>query len=146
MVPSKDPVKRGVVTVLAIVFAAFFVSIIVAADVGSLQPVLDRIERVPYFDKVGHLVLVGTLAFLCNLAIHPRARGGPWWRVTPTTWVLLGLLTIEELSQHFIARRHCDVADWISDVIGLLLAQCLLARLGTRRAAAPDQAAKQPGQ
>lgn len=120
-VPSKGAVKRGVVTGLASGFAVCFAGIIWAADVGRLRPVLDRIERVPYFDKVGHLVLVGTLAFLCNLAIHPRP-GTPWWRITLTTWVLLGLLTLEEISQHYLPHRHCDAADWLADVAGLALA------------------------
>lgn len=121
VVPFKTAVKRGVVTGFASGFAACFAGIIWAADVGRLRPILDRIERVPYFDKVGHLALVGTLSLLCNLAIHPRA-GSPWWRVTVTTWALLVLLTLEEISQHYLPHRHCDVADWLADVTGLALA------------------------
>jgi polysaccharide biosynthesis protein VpsQ len=113
--------KRVVVKGLAIGFAMCFVGIIWAADVGRLRVILDLIERVPYFDKLGHLVLVGTLSCLCHLAIHARA-GSPWWRVTVTTWVLWGLLTIEEISQHFLPHRHCDLADWLADVAGLALA------------------------
>ena len=68
-------------------------------------------KRIPYGDKVGHLGLIGTLSFLCNLAFPSRKSGFLPRYITLTTLILLVLLSMEELSQGFIKTRHLDFYD-----------------------------------
>ena len=58
--------------IAACVFLAFFIAIIVIADRGEGNQWWAFINRIPNGDKVGHLVLIGTLSLLCNLAIPAR--------------------------------------------------------------------------
>lgn len=115
--------KRALSVTAALGFVAFFVIIIQIANRGEGGRWWAFIDHIPYGDKVGHLGLVGTLSFLCNLAI-------PAWKfsrlprfVTPTTLVLLVLLTAEEFSQAFQPFRTCDFYDWLADLAGLALGQ-----------------------
>lgn len=74
-------------------------------------------------DKLGHVGLVGTLSFLCNLAF-PLKR--PAWLpkgISTVTFLLLAVLTLEELAQAFIPTRTCDPADWLANLIGLAAGQ-----------------------
>ncbi len=103
----------------ALGFVGFFVWIVTIANRAGGTPWWSFITYIPYGDKVGHLALVGLLAFLCNLAFPSRK----WWLVTKTTLVLLLIITLEELSQVFIVTRHLDLFDWLADLAGLVLGQ-----------------------
>jgi VanZ family protein len=108
-----------------------FITIIVIADRGEGTLWWSFLDRIPCGDKVGHLVLVGTLSLLCNLAIPSRPCAAGLWRfITLTTLVLLALLSLEELTQAFIPTRTCDLFDWLADLAGLALGQVAANRLG----------------
>lgn len=115
---------------LALSFLVFFIVIVIIADRGDGNRWWGFLVRHRYGDKLGHLILVGTLSFLGNLALSLRPRRWlPRW-ITTVTLILFLLLTIEELSQAFIPSRSCDVLDWLADVCGLALGQ--LVSLGIR--------------
>ncbi len=115
--------KRTLVRTAALAFIVFFIIIIRIADRGEGNLWWAFIGSIPYGDKVGHLGLVGMLSLLCNLAIPPRPATR-WTRcITLTTWVLLVLLSLEELAQAFIPTRTCDLFDWLADLAGLVLGQ-----------------------
>jgi VanZ family protein len=66
---------------------------------------------------------MGMLCLLCNLAFTPRRfRFLPAY-ITRVTFILFALITLEELSQAFIATRSCDLLDWLADLAGLALGQ-----------------------
>jgi hypothetical protein len=114
--------RRSVVVMAAVAFIGFFVWIIVIADKADGVPWWSFIDQIPFGDKVGHFGLVATLSLLCNLAFtrwdSTRKR-----LITPTTWVLFFLLSLEEISQGFIPHRHLDVFDWLADLAGLAVGQ-----------------------
>ena len=115
--------KRVLPIAAALGFIAFFITIIGIANRGEGSQWWAFIDRIPYGDKVGHLCLVGTLSFLCNLAFRP---GKPTFLPSfiTTTTVLLGLLlTLEEISQAFQPHRTCDPFDWLADLVGLAVGQ-----------------------
>lgn len=116
---------RPLAVVSAIGFILFFIGIVVIADRGDGARWWAFIDRIPYGDKVGHLVLVSILSLLCNLAFTrwESARGMAF--ITRTTWILFVVLTLEELSQGFSPHRHLDVFDWLADIAGLALGQSL---------------------
>jgi hypothetical protein len=122
--------QRILLRSLALSFVSFFILIVIIANRGDGNRWWGFLVRHPYGDKLGHLILVGTLSFLTNLALSLRPLPKlPSW-ITTVTLILFSLLTIEELSQAFIPSRSCDLFDWLADVCGLALGQ--LAALGLR--------------
>ena len=122
--------KRIAPILAALIFAMFFVSIIAIANRGDGPNWWPFIERLPLGDKIGHLGLVGALSLLCNFAFRFRQ---PTWLprvVTPVSFILLVLLTSEELSQAFIPSRTCDPFDWLADLLGIACGQWLAIRMG----------------
>ncbi|MBC8127800.1 MAG: VanZ family protein [Gloeobacteraceae cyanobacterium ES-bin-144] len=115
--------KRAFSVGIALAYIAFIIAAIIIANRGEGHQWWAFIERVPYGDKVGHLGLIGTLSFLCNLAF-PTSREKNLLRViTRVTFILFILLSLEELAQAFIPNRTCDFFDWLADVVGLALGQ-----------------------
>ena len=109
--------------ILALAFLAFFIVIVIVADRGDGNRWWGFLVKHQYGDKVGHLGLVGTLCFLANLAFPVRQLPRLPRFITTITFILLSLLTIEELSQAFIPSRTCDLFDWLADLCGLALGQ-----------------------
>lgn len=115
--------KLTLARIAACAFIILFIAIIVIADRGEGSRWWAFIDRILYGDKVGHLVLVGTLSLLCNLAVPTRPYAWLPRFITLTTLVLLVLLSLEELAQAFIPTRTCDIFDWLADLAGLALGQ-----------------------
>jgi len=124
---AKARLFRWLALTAATAFIAFFVGIVIIADRADGVPFWSFLDRIPNGDKLGHLCLIGTMSFLCNLAFPVRKYGWP----TVTTLVLLLLLTGEELSQAFIPSRHLDFFDWLADFAGLALGQMVALKMRT---------------
>ncbi|MEI6178651.1 MAG: VanZ family protein [Verrucomicrobiota bacterium] len=122
---------RTLPRIAAIAFILFFIAICVIADRGEGSGWWGFLDHIPQGDKLGHLVLIGTMAFLCNLAIPTKPR--PWLPrfITLTTLVLLVLLSLDEVAQAFISTRTCDIFDWLADLVGLALGQTAAARISS---------------
>jgi len=121
--------KRALPRIAAVAFMVFFLAVCVIADRGEGSRWWGFLDHIPQGDKLGHVVLVGTMAFLCNLAIPTRPRAWLPRFITLTTFVLLVLLTLDELSQAFIPTRTCDSFDWLANLVGLTLGQTAAAVL-----------------
>ena len=134
------PIRRPLWILAATGFIVFFIWIVVIADRGNGIPWWSGIiDRLPYGDKIGHLSLIGTLSFLCNLAFPSRKIGFLPKSVTLTTLILFVLLSLEELSQAFFKTRHLDFYDWLADLIGLAIGQfgAMKARIKSPATTAP---------
>jgi polysaccharide biosynthesis protein VpsQ len=104
-------------------FILFMLVIVTIANRGEGDRWWAFIHNIPYGDKIGHVGLMGTLCLLCNLAFTPRRiRFLPAF-ITRVTFILFTLISLEELSQAFIATRSCDWFDWLADIAGLALGQ-----------------------
>ncbi len=117
---------------IAVVTVAFIVYIIYLANMGRQDHVFFQlVAAVPFGDKIGHFVLIGTLALVVNLAL-----GSPTfhsWRVLGVpillgTVVVTPLVVAEEFSQLFVASRTFDWIDLICDFIGIAAANWLAYR------------------
>lgn len=115
--------RRQIPIVAAVCFIAVFISIIGIANRGEGNHWWAFLNHVPFGDKLGHLGLVGTLSMLCNLAVRPRRAWKLPRAITLTTFILLVLLTLEEIAQAFLPHRNCDVFDWMADLAGLAIGQ-----------------------
>ena len=123
-------------TWLAIAFGAFVLLVVLAADLGLVQSLLPFVYVVAGGDKIGHLVLMGMLSFLVNLAF--RAQRLQLAGVKPLKGTLLVLLvvTLEEASQSLLPHRSCSLVDLAFDaagVVGLGLVAESMVRRRSRR-------------
>lgn len=118
-------------TILFIAFSVFIALVIRTANTGQGGRYWSFLNHIPLGDKLGHLILMGTLCLLMNLAL--RCRTVRIGRIP----ILLGTLLItlfviaEEISQIFLPHRTFDFGDLLADAIGIALAS-LLARLAHR--------------
>ena len=122
---------------ITIAFLTLIISLIWIVDTGRGTAVLDMVHRIPLGDKMGHFFFMGTLSFLVNLSFKLRTFS-VWGRevLLGTTLVLI-VVTLEELSQGFVATRNLSFQDWVADFLGIVLAgrlaQVLYPRLFKRQ-------------
>lgn len=107
---------------LGILYAGFIIAIIYAANHNALfQGLLDWVRATPGMDKVGHFVLVGTLAFLVNWMLNCRTMpiaGRPFYLGSAGCFALF---TMEEISQIWIPTRTFDFFDFLCNTLGILI-------------------------
>ncbi|HEX8772375.1 MAG TPA: VanZ family protein [Pyrinomonadaceae bacterium] len=106
--------------------------IVFLADQKRFQPLFRRVRELPYGDKLGHLILMGTLSFLLNMALSCR-----WVRVWKVeilkgSLIVAVIVTLEEFSQIFVKYRTFDLGDLFFDYVGIFFFG-MLAYLLTRR-------------
>ena len=86
------------------------------------------IERHPGSDKVGHFVLLGTLAFSLNLALRGKSlQCGPG-RLLWGSLLVAVVITFEEFSQMWVSTRQFDWGDLAANYAGIACADWLVRR------------------
>jgi VanZ family protein len=120
--------------VLASVSLALIVLIVALADNSEGQFTFAWLRALPGGDKIGHLLLIGGLAFVFNYALKLRRVKIFTGRFLLGSLVVLTLATFEELSQQFIRTRTFDWLDLTFDVLGIWL----FGQLAVRVLRAPD--------
>lgn len=110
------------------IFLGLVAGVIVGADRGTLHAMLGWVNSYPYFDKVGHVVLIGTLAFLLDHALVGRTV----WRLQLGGLLVAAAMTLEEISQAWMPTRTFDLVDLAANYTGVLLAE-IAWRLARRR-------------
>ena len=89
----------------------------------SALPDISGPARIPYADKLGHM---GLYAVLGGLLAWGRAKAGrPLGHVS---LLMIGALygLSDEWHQMYVPGRSPDVADWVADVVGLLVGYTLV--------------------
>ncbi|HEY0427719.1 MAG TPA: VanZ family protein [Pyrinomonadaceae bacterium] len=109
------------IKILTAVYIFILAGIIVLADLKGTQYLLNFVRFVPYGDKVGHFLLMGTFSFLLNLTLN--AKTFRLWRINFLlgTLIVLVVVTLEEFSQIFIRGRSFDLIDLAVDYAGIFL-------------------------
>ena len=101
----------------------FAMALIFILSSSSLPPL--RVPF-PYSDKLAHFTIFGVLSFLLG-----RAAGGSWgwswFRVACVAVMVRSLYGIsDEWHQSHVKGRSVEVADWIADTLGAVIAQAVL--------------------
>ncbi len=102
-----------------LLYIGFIVGIVVMADLGRFPDIFLFYQRVPGADTMGHFVLMGLLALIVNETLGWRTWD--WGRVrfwTGTSLVVL-IVTVEEVSQHWLPRRSFSLTDLSADYLGI---------------------------
>ncbi|MGJ8698063.1 MAG: VanZ family protein [Verrucomicrobiaceae bacterium] len=104
-----------------VAFAIFIVAVIVRANQGASMDWLGWIPRLPYFDKLGHFILMGILSFLAVVALVPRMKGDRKRAAQRVVLVLLVLIAGEEVSQIFYESRTFSLVDFLCGAVGAVI-------------------------
>jgi VanZ family protein len=82
-------------------------------------------------DKIEHLLAYGGLGFLLNLSLRIQNKISIIKKY-PALFTVLIVSTygaLDELHQLFIPGRSCDILDWTSDTIGVIIGVSLMTLL-----------------
>ena len=103
---------------LTLLFGMLLLLIVLLANQGVT---FRFVYAIPGADKTAHFLLMGSLAFLANMALRGAAiHLGR--RTLPLGGSLVALLvTLEEASQHFIPARTLSLGDLLADYAGIML-------------------------
>ncbi len=106
-------------------FFFFLLWVIYLANTGQGHPLFKLGQSIPNGDKVGHFLLFGLLTFLANLSFQYKSFTLKKIKLYKGSVIVLIFVTLEELSQHFVASRTLDIFDYGADLIGISLATLL---------------------
>jgi len=102
------------IVLISIAYCTFFLVMLAVAYTGHLP--VSEISEIPYFDKIGHLVLYCAPTYLG----HRLCRGKHVKRLIPVFPSLFALFTIaEELAQGLSPNRTLDAGDMLCSLIGI---------------------------
>ena len=91
----------------------------ISAYLGILPTTPKGILR---YDLLGHLVLIGVLAFFLDGVLHFRPFiPGRFQYIRLAPVIILALAAVEEFAQRFSLRRTSSLADLFADAIGIVL-------------------------
>lgn len=98
---------------------------LVMAYCNALPP---QLGYIPYYDKIGHVVLYGIAAYLGEQLIRHR-RFCLMGKRLPLFVTLFSLFVVaEELAQYFSPHRNLDPGDLVMDAIGIAIGTALAMR------------------
>jgi VanZ family protein len=109
------------IKILTIVYVFILAGIIVLADLKGTRYLMNFVGFVPYGDKVGHFLLMGTFSLMLNLALSARTFRFLNTNFLLGTLIVLTIVTLEEFSQIFISGRTFDLTDLIADFAGIII-------------------------
>ncbi len=105
---------------LTLAYFVFLASVVVAADAGACRPFFNLVNGIHGADKLGHFLLMGTLALLVNVCLGWRRIGVG--KVLLGSIIVLAVVAAEECSQVFFKTRTFDLLDLTADYLGILAA------------------------
>ncbi len=117
--------KRWIPFALWLLFVG---AIIFCADRSLARPLFDFVAHHSGSDKLGHLFLIGTLAFTLNYALRARTVPLKCCRVQLGGLIVAVAMTLEECSQIWIPSRTFDLLDLAANYTGILCAGWLTRR------------------
>jgi polysaccharide biosynthesis protein VpsQ len=119
---------------LTALYCGVIALVIYLADHSQTQYVLAWVRAIPWADKIGHFLLVGGMSFVLNYSFKAkRFWVGPVSFLTASV-IVFTIMTLEEVSQIFIATRSFDPGDLLFDYAGIWLFGLLAKRACLREA------------
>jgi VanZ family protein len=115
---QRGKVSRRGWRLLAAFYASLLLLILLLAYTGNLPP---QLNRIPFYDKVGHLVLYGIATYLGHRVLQNRriCLGTIALPLFPSLFAIGAL--VEELLQVFSPNRTLDAIDLFASFLGILL-------------------------
>ncbi|MEC4986408.1 MAG: VanZ family protein [Oscillatoria sp. PMC 1068.18] len=108
--------KRGV-AIAALIYGIILLAIFVAAYTGHIPTKLDRF---PYYDLFGHLILYGIASYLGHCLLTNRHQILFGCKI-PLWGLCFGIFTVvEEFVQSFSPNRTFSLLDLCASILGIL--------------------------
>jgi VanZ family protein len=107
--------------IFLVVYILILAFIIFLADRKGTRYMLRFVGNIPYGDKLGHFLLMGGFSFLLNMVLNARVVGIGKFRYLLGSVIVLIVVTLEEISQIFVAGRTFDWSDLVFDFTGIFL-------------------------
>jgi len=107
---------------ISLLFFAFIGYIMYAANTGRELLFFQLLEYIPMGDKLAHVVLIGTLAFLLNLLFGGKTFAVRGIQILLGSCIVFGFITIEEFTQMYIPNRNFDWIDLMANYLGIGMA------------------------
>ncbi|KPZ71592.1 VanZ like family protein [Shewanella sp. P1-14-1] len=120
-VKSRVRIQVPLLSLALVSFAIFIGWIIYQANTGGNNIFFDLVRVVPYGDKIGHMMLFGTLTSLALIASRAAYFNLFERKIYYAIVAISTLVFIEEVSQGFIATRTFDIGDLTADAVGITL-------------------------
>ncbi len=117
---------------ITIIYVCFILFIIALADQGKLGYIAVIVYEVPYTDKLGHFILMGLLAFFINLSLKCSTISIWNSNFLKGSIIIIGLVTLEEISQLLVEVRTFDLMDLVADYLGIFVFGHLALYFNTR--------------
>jgi polysaccharide biosynthesis protein VpsQ len=106
---------------LAAGFFLFMLLVAYWADTRTMPGWIVAVTSFPNSDRVGHVVLYATLAYLLTVAF-PFKRVKVWrWSIPLGVVIALAFASLEEFSQLFVPGRTADFIDLGASYLGIYL-------------------------
>jgi len=109
-------------------FFGFISFIIYQANTAHYNYAFHMVGKIPYGDKIGHIVLYGFMAFILNYGLG----GKKWFKQQIGSLLVLVFSVVEEISQLYLPSRSFDFADIVASVIGIILFTVLFQSIDKR--------------
>ena len=103
-------------------FFLFVAGIIIGSDLGLISSITNWVNNLPYGDKTGHVLLIGTLTFLLNYGLNGRMVKIGRLKILLGCAIVAVAITVEEFSQMWIPLRTFDSIDLAANYLGIGLA------------------------
>jgi hypothetical protein len=116
------------IKVISISFVVFIGYILYSANTGGSNIFFSTIGKMPFGDKIAHMSLVGTLAFLLNLLLSAKTFSFKGFNILTASFGVFCFMTIEEFTQIWIDNRTFDLLDLTFNYIGIGIASWLIIR------------------
>ncbi|MBW4564584.1 MAG: VanZ family protein [Mojavia pulchra JT2-VF2] len=100
----------------------FYLGILMTIIISAYMKILPvKNSVIPFYDTIGHFILIGIGAFLSHLALKKRAI--IFFSIPiPLAAILVSLFTVtEEFLQKFSPNRTFDLVDLTADLCGIVL-------------------------
>jgi polysaccharide biosynthesis protein VpsQ len=107
---------------LFFIFLLFLMGIIIANDLGQMKSIINLVNSLPFGDKFGHIIFIGTLAYLLNYALADRLTKIGNYKILLGCLIIAVAMTIEEFSQIWIPNRTFDLMDLAANYLGISIA------------------------
>jgi polysaccharide biosynthesis protein VpsQ len=104
---------------IAILFALFTLLVVILADLGLVGQIFGWLYSFPNGDKVGHFILMGTLALLASIGFPTTRIRLFALNLLKSSLILAILICIEELSQMMFPDRIASYLDLAASLAGI---------------------------
>jgi polysaccharide biosynthesis protein VpsQ len=117
--------------------------LIILANTGILEPLLELTKKFPHSDKIAHFFLAGILTLMLNIALNCTYWQLGKFRLLKASIIVLIFATLEEGSHYFLQHRTFDLLDLLADYLGIMLFSYLVLNQVCREKTAPPPNGKE---